>query len=121
MNTTLADRGFPKSAHASACLLQPDLPAAFTGRDFFWGAQMTIRKHIEPVELRGDIEREIIDVIDAVAMHRSISRVELVEEILKSWAADKVHECTLVMRVAGPKGSSRRCGGSTVDEGGING
>lgn len=76
---------------------------------------MSIRKHFDPVELRGDIERGIIDVLDAVAMHRQISRVELVEEILKEWTDRKVHECTLVMRIANPKGSSRTCGGGTGD------
>jgi uncharacterized protein involved in exopolysaccharide biosynthesis len=42
---------------------------------------MTIRKHHEPVELRGDIEREIVEVLDAVAMHKGISRIELAESI----------------------------------------
>lgn len=69
---------------------------------------MSIKKHFEPVELRGDVERTIVDVLDAVAMHQGISRIDLVEKILKAWVDDKLHECTLVVRVAGPKGSHRR-------------
>lgn len=79
------------------------------------GRKMSIRKHFEPVELRGDIEREIVDVLDAVAMHHQISRIDLVEQILKEWTDRKVHECTLVMRVAGTKGSSRTCSGGAVE------
>lgn len=69
---------------------------------------MSRRKHMEPVELRGDIERSIVDVLDAVCMHKGLDRIELVEQILKEWVDDKLHECTLVVRVAGPKGSPRR-------------
>jgi len=74
---------------------------------------MTIRKHHEPVELRGDIEREIVDVLDAVAMSTGISRIDLAEQILKEWADKKIHEATLVVRVVGSKGSTRTCSGGT--------
>lgn len=38
-----------------------------------------IRKHIDPVELRGDIERDIADVLDAVGMSAGIGRMEVAE------------------------------------------
>jgi hypothetical protein len=53
------------------------------------------------VELRGDIPRTIIDVLDAVSAHRRIKRFELVTEILTQWADDKMAEVTAVARVTG--------------------
>lgn len=60
---------------------------------------------IDPVELRGDIERDISDIVDAVAKARRISRMQCVAEILKQWADEKVHEATLVNRLRRGKGS----------------
>lgn len=58
------------------CLLQ-HRPGAIVAGAFF-GVRM-IRKHIDPVELRGDIERDIADVLDAVGMSAGIGRMEVAE------------------------------------------
>lgn len=63
---------------------------------------------IETVELRGQIDREIIDMLDAVSSHLHTTRIGLVEKILRNWADDKLHESTLVMRVARSNGSQRK-------------
>jgi predicted transcriptional regulator len=59
------------------------------------------------VELRGDIERDIIDVLDAVAKAKRRSRMEVVEQALREWADGKLHESTLVVRLARGQGSKR--------------
>jgi hypothetical protein len=59
------------------------------------------------VELRGDIPRTIIDVLDAVSAHRRIKRFDLVTEILTAWADDKMAEVTAVARVTGALGNER--------------
>ena len=52
----------------------------------------------ERVELRGDISREVADVLDAASIAGGRSRMALVEEILGKWSAAKVHEATLIFR-----------------------
>ena len=56
------------------------------------------------VELRGDVERDVVDVLDAVSAARRISRMELVSEILSVWADAKVHESMMVQRVTRREG-----------------
>ncbi len=51
------------------------------------------------VELRGDCPRLTVDVLDAIANARRISRTELVNEILGNWAGQQLHEASLVARV----------------------
>lgn len=70
-------------------------------------AKHTARHDGPVVELRGDIEREIVDVLDAVSSHLRITRMELVEKVLRRWADDKLHESRLVVRVSRGNGSSR--------------
>jgi hypothetical protein len=66
------------------------------------------------VELRGEIPREVMDVIDAVVQATpGASRMSIVREILGEWVDRKVHEATLIQRVR------RGNGGRT--EGGRNG
>ena len=48
------------------------------------------------VELRGEIDRRIIDVLDAVSKAKRISRMEQVAIVLDQWAREKVHEANLV-------------------------
>lgn len=57
------------------------------------------------VELRGDVDREIVDVLDAVAKAKRRSRMEVVEQALREWADGKLHESTLVVRLSRGKGS----------------
>lgn len=66
------------------------------------------------IELRGEIPREVMDVIDAVVQATpGASRMSIVREILGEWVDRKVHEATLIQRVR------RGNGGRT--EGGRNG
>jgi hypothetical protein len=53
------------------------------------------------VELRGDVPRALVDVLDAVSGHRRINRFALVLEILEGWADDKMREVTAICRVTG--------------------
>lgn len=59
----------------------------------------------EKVELRGDIARDVCDVLDAVSKAKRISRMELVAQVLKGWADDKIHESILVTRLTRREGS----------------
>lgn len=56
------------------------------------------------VELRGDIPRDVADVLDAVSQAKRIPRMELVNSILQGWADEKLHEATLVVRVTRSEG-----------------
>ena len=57
------------------------------------------------VELRGNVSRESVDVIDAiVAANPGMNRMELVDDILKFWAKKKVHEAILIQRITRDKG-----------------
>ena len=58
-------------------------------------------------ELRGDVPRALVDVLDAVSGHRRINRWQLVGEILQAWADDKMREVTAVYRVTGIDESER--------------
>jgi len=51
------------------------------------------------VELREEIPRDLIDVIDAVSAARGVSRRQVVMDVLHVWASDRVHEATVIMRV----------------------
>lgn len=61
-------------------------------------------KHVDPVELRGDIERDIVDYLDVMSSTRRQSRMELVESILREWVDNKVHESSVIVRLARSKG-----------------
>lgn len=52
-------------------------------------------------ELRGDCPRQTLQVLDAVAIARDLTRIALVNEILGEWAAKKLHESMLIQRVTG--------------------
>ena len=51
------------------------------------------------VELRGMAPRAVVDVLDAVSGHERITRTELMNRILKSWARGVVMQATVVQRV----------------------
>jgi hypothetical protein len=62
-------------------------------------------------ELRGDILREHMDVIDAVVQATpGANRMSVVRQILAEWVDRKCHEATLIQRV-------RRGNGSAVEAG----
>lgn len=58
------------------------------------------------VELRGDIPRDVADVIDASSQAKRVSRMEIVNLILLEWAEHKRYEATLIVRVTRREGSS---------------
>lgn len=59
------------------------------------------------VELRGEILREHIDVIDAVVQATpGASRMSVVREIVSQWVDRKVHEASLVTRVRKGNGNA---------------
>lgn len=60
---------------------------------------------IHKVELRGEIDRQIIDVLDAVSKAKRISRMEMVAIVLDQWAKDKVHESNLIQSLTRDHGS----------------
>lgn len=51
------------------------------------------------VELREEIPRDLVDVIDAVSAARGTSRRQMVIDVLHAWASERVHEATVIMRV----------------------
>lgn len=55
----------------------------------------------EPVELRGNVPRNVIDVLDAISTRRRLSRTELVNEILAEWVHARLAEFAAVRRVVG--------------------
>lgn len=59
----------------------------------------------ENVELRGLCPRDTVDVLDAVAMHRRLSRTDVVNAVLAEWAKDRIHEATLIVRITRANGS----------------
>lgn len=59
----------------------------------------------DAVELRGPCPRTVVDVVDAVSQAKRITRMELVNQILQEWADAKLHEATLIQRLARRDGS----------------
>ena len=51
------------------------------------------------VELRGTCPRDVVDVLDAVSQAKRVTRMELVNTILRGWAVAKLHEAQTVSRV----------------------
>lgn len=64
------------------------------------------------VELRGLAPRKVVDVLDAVALARKVSRTDIVNEVLAEWAAARVHESVLVLRCTKGEGSVKETTGS---------
>lgn len=59
------------------------------------------------VELRGDIAREHIDVMDAVAQATpGASRMSVLREIISEWVEHEKHRAMLVTRVTKGNGSA---------------
>ena len=74
------------------------------------------------VELRGEILREHVDVIDAVVQATpGASRMSIVREIVGAWCDQKCHEASLIQRVRRSNGnaaeSDRSCTGSAPESG----
>ena len=65
----------------------------------------------DQVELRGLAPRHTVEVLDAIALSRKCSRMEVVNSVLAEWAEARVHEATLVLRVTRTNGSGPDVGG----------
>lgn len=51
------------------------------------------------VELRGQVPRRLVDMLDAVSMARGVNRTELLVEVLDTWHQTRVREATLIHRL----------------------
>lgn len=51
------------------------------------------------VELRGPCPREVVDVLDAWSQSKCITRTAAVNQILREWALQKLHEHSVFGRV----------------------
>ena len=45
--------------------------------------------------------RYVVDVVDAVAIYKGVDRIEVMRNILKGWADEKIREAALIARMAG--------------------
>ena len=67
------------------------------------------------VELRGEVPRKYVDVLDAVvAAQPGASRMSVLRAVLGDWVARKKHEAMLIQRVAGVTGTAPEPGRSRV-------
>ena len=58
------------------------------------------------VELRGEVLREHVDILDAVAQAKpGSSRMSVLREVLADWVERKCHEASLIQRVRRGNGS----------------
>lgn len=57
------------------------------------------------VEVRGGLPREVVEVIDAVAIAERADRMQIIRRVMAEWANAKVHEASLIMRVRNGNGS----------------
>jgi len=53
----------------------------------------------DTVELRGDIPKNVMAMLDAVSTAKRVSRMSLVRKILNDWAVKTYHEAMIVERV----------------------
>jgi hypothetical protein len=59
------------------------------------------------IELRGEVLREHVDVIDAVVQATpGASRMSVLREIVAEWVEREVHRSSVVMRVWGGNGNA---------------
>lgn len=64
---------------------------------------MTIQQ--AKVELRGKIDRDVVDLIDALAIARRCDRIEILSEVLAEWKEKVTHEANVIHRVMTRNGS----------------
>lgn len=57
-------------------------------------------RDLDSTELRTECPREVVDVLDAISLAQRLTRGQLVVRILSDWARDRVHEASLLARVA---------------------
>lgn len=57
------------------------------------------------VELRGEIDRDLIDVLDAVAQAEASNRMTVLRRWIRERADSEIHRAMMIMRVRRGKGS----------------
>jgi hypothetical protein len=72
------------------------------------------------VELRVDVDAEIMQLIDALVLarggkERGVFRADIVEPVLKEWYEKTIHESTIVQRVLRGKGDGRADRGHSAE------
>ena len=50
-------------------------------------------RSIDKVELRGQVDKAVMDVLDACSIARGIDRISLVEKVLSDWAVRGEVKC----------------------------
>lgn len=68
--------------------------------------QLRVSKEANAVELLDPVDREVIDVLDAIALAKGVDRATLIPAALRQYIARKSYEAALLERVAQGKGSS---------------
>ena len=68
------------------------------------------------VELRGQIDKAVVDVVDAYSMAAGIDRTSMVERVLSEWAVQRVREASVVQRIARGNPSIAEMAGLKPDE-----
>lgn len=66
---------------------------------------MTEEDRSDRIELRGMAPRRIVDLLDAVSISRSLSRQDILVQVLSKWADEITREALLIVRVSGANGS----------------
>ena len=56
------------------------------------------------IEIRGEIDRELVDVIDAIASAEHSNRMSVLRQWIRDRAETELHRATLIVRVAGNNG-----------------
>ena len=74
---------------------------------------------IDKVELRGQVDKAGMDVLDAWSSARGIDRISLVEKVLTDWAARKVSEASVLQRIARGNPAVMELAGIKQDECGV--
>ena len=74
------------------------------------------RSSTETTELRGECPKWIVNVLDAVSMAKPSqrNRTSLINEILGKWAEEKLHEASLIQRLAGGNPNRPETGGGNL-------
>ena len=54
-------------------------------------------------EISFEVSADEAAVLDGYCQAKSIKRTVLMRQLLRDWSAEKLHEATLIMRVAGSK------------------
>ena len=79
----------------------------------------SMARSIDTVELRGQVDKAVMDVLDACSIARGIDRISLDEKVLSDWAARKVSEASVLQRIARGNPAVMDLAGIKQDECGV--